>query len=33
MFKSNKQTTYANMTENEGSFFIMVGTGINQKCG
>jgi hypothetical protein len=33
MFNSNRQIAYAIMTENKGSFIIMVGTGINQKCG
>jgi hypothetical protein len=30
MFKSNRQTAYAIMTENKGSFIIMVSKGINQ---
>jgi len=33
MFNSNRQIAYAIMIENKGSFIIMVGTGINQKCG
>jgi hypothetical protein len=32
MFKSNIQAAYAITTENKGSFIIMVGIGINQKC-
>jgi hypothetical protein len=32
LFKSNRQTTYAIMTENKGSFITTVGIGINQKC-
>jgi hypothetical protein len=33
VFKNNRQTAYAIMPRNKGSFIIMVGKGINQKCG
>jgi hypothetical protein len=33
MFNSNRQTAYAIMIENNGSFVVMVGTGVNQICG
>jgi hypothetical protein len=31
LFKRNRQTAYAIMTENEGSFISTVGIGINQE--
>jgi len=32
VFKNNRQSAYAIMTGNKGSFIIMVGKGINQNA-